>query len=172
MEFDKVLQDGKCLIDGEFIKTSIAVKNGKIAKIFDHNNFTSKEVINVKNKYILPGCVDAHFHVRSPSYPMRGTIETETMAAAAGGVTTVFEMPISNPCCSTPEIFISRKEFFKGKSYVNYGLFAAPGTIFRQNNMSYKTVYEKDVDKLINFIGVFAVWFDLNFRTKNEKRRR
>ena len=161
MEFDKVLQDGKCLIDGEFIKTSIAVKNGKIAKIFDHNNFTAKEVINVKNKYILPGCVDAHFHVRSPSYPMRGTIETETMAAAAGGVTTVFEMPISNPCCSTPEIFISRKEFFKGKSFVNYGLFAAPGTIFRQNNMSYKTVYEKDVDKLNNFKSLGAIGFKI-----------
>ena len=43
MEFDKVLQDGKCLIDGEFTKTSIAVKNGKIAKIFDHNNFTSRK---------------------------------------------------------------------------------------------------------------------------------
>ena len=46
MEFDKVLQDGKCLIDGEFIKTSIAVKNGKIAKIGSH-----KKLIQSKNWY-------------------------------------------------------------------------------------------------------------------------
>ena len=161
MNFDKILKYGNCFIDGEFIKTNIAIKNGKIAEIFDHDNFTSKEVINASNKYIIPGCIDAHFHVRSPSYPSRGTIESETMAAAAGGVTTVFEMPISNPCCSTPEIFNSRKEYFKGRSYVNYGLFAAPGTIYQQNNKSYKNIYEKDFDKISSFKEIGAIGFKI-----------
>jgi dihydroorotase (multifunctional complex type) len=86
-------------------------------------------VIDATGKHVLPGAIDIHFHVRAPAHPQRGTWETETRAAAAGGVTTVFEMPISKPCCATPEIFRSRLAQAERQAVVNFGLYGAPGML-------------------------------------------
>jgi dihydroorotase (multifunctional complex type) len=72
----------------------------------------------------MPGTVDVHFHCRAPSFPSRGDFESETRAAAAGGVTTVLEMPISDPACSTPEVLRARRELGERTAVVNFGLFA------------------------------------------------
>ncbi len=80
---------------------------------------------------ILPGFIDIHFHVRAPAHPQRGTWESESRAAAAGGVTTVFEMPISTPGCARRDIFESRKALGAAESYVNFGLYGAPGLLDR-----------------------------------------
>lgn len=82
---------------------------------------------------VLPGVVDIHFHVRAPAHPHRGTFITETQAAAAGGVTTVLEMPISVPCCTRPDIFEMRRKLGERDSYVNFGLYGAPGLLVRDD---------------------------------------
>ena len=51
----------------------------------------------------LPGLVDAHVHLREPGYEYKEDFTTGTMAALAGGVTTVLDMPNTNPATSTPE---------------------------------------------------------------------
>ncbi|RPI98631.1 MAG: dihydroorotase, partial [Chloroflexi bacterium] len=91
----------------------------------------AQERIDATARLILPGAVDIHWHCRAPAYPERGDFATETRAAAAGGVTTVFEMPISKPCCATGEIFRSRKTLADANVYVNYALYAAPGLLKR-----------------------------------------
>ncbi len=58
---------------------------------------------------------------------------SETKAAVKGGITTLFEMPISNPCASTPEIIKNRKEHFLKNTKVNFGLIAALGKIDEAN---------------------------------------
>ena len=85
MNFDLVIKNGNVFTDDKFIKCNIGIIKSKIVNIFDNGNYTSKETIDVSNNYVLPGFIDVHFHVRSPSYPERGTVESETMAAAAGG---------------------------------------------------------------------------------------
>jgi dihydropyrimidinase/dihydroorotase/allantoinase len=80
---------------------------------------------------LLPGAIDIHFHVRAPGHPQRGTFITETQAAAAGGVTTVLEMPISVPGCARRDIFANRKRLGEAESYVNFGLYGAPGLLER-----------------------------------------
>ena len=83
--------------------------------------------------FVLPGAIDIHFHVRAPGHPHRGTFITESQAAAAGGVTTVLEMPISVPCCATPDIFELRRKLGESESCVNFGLYGAPGLLNRDH---------------------------------------
>lgn len=111
-------------------RLEVAVQNDKIAALLAPGSpAVARETLEVSGKHLLPGAIDIHFHVRAPAYPERGTWESETRAAAAGGVTTVFEMPISRPCCATPEIFVSRREQGKREAVVNFALYGAPGML-------------------------------------------
>jgi dihydroorotase-like cyclic amidohydrolase len=65
----------------------------------------------------------------APAYPQRGTVESETGAAAAGGITTLFEMPITDPCCNSPERVAVRRDHFAGRAHVDFGLYAAPAEL-------------------------------------------
>ncbi len=91
------------------------------------------ETIDASGMLVLPGAIDIHFHARTPAYPERGDFYTETRAAAAGGVTTVFEMPISKPGCATPEIFRNRRRLIEELAIIDVALFGAPGTLDRDD---------------------------------------
>jgi allantoinase len=87
--------------------------------------------IDASGMLVLPGAIDVHFHSRTPAYPERGDFYTETRAAAAGGVTTVLEMPISKPGCATPETFRNRRRLVEEQAIIDVALFGAPGTLNR-----------------------------------------
>ena len=161
MLHDLIIKNGIVFTNNIFSKLNIGILNNRVVSIYDHNNYTANNYIDAKDCYVLPGFIDVHFHVRSPSYPERGTVESETMAAAAGGITSIFEMPISNPCCSTIKIFNDRKKHFKGKSYVNYGLYAAPGTKYEKTGSNYDKVLEEDIDKINSFKEAGAIGFKI-----------
>ncbi|MCF7791121.1 MAG: dihydroorotase [Victivallales bacterium] len=72
----------------------IGVSNGIFT---DPKTLNNAEVINLKNKVLTPGFIDLHVHLRDPGGKDRETIETGTMAAAAGGFTTVVAMPNTSP---------------------------------------------------------------------------
>jgi dihydroorotase (multifunctional complex type) len=87
------------------------------------------ETLDATGKHILPGLIDIHCHIRAPAYPQRGTVSSETRACAAGGITTVFEMPITDPCCNTPEQVAMRRDHFAESAFVDFGLYGAPLTL-------------------------------------------
>lgn len=68
----------------------------------------ASRTINASGCLVMPGMVDAHVHVRAPSFAHREDFESATAAAAAGGVTTVVEMPISDPPASDVETLRTR----------------------------------------------------------------
>jgi allantoinase len=117
-------------------RATLLVRDGRIAAIQDPDApFEAREVVDAEGMLLLPGAIDAHFHCRDPSFPHRGDFATETQAAAAGGVTTVFEMPISKPCASTVEVWNARRDSAAAKAYVNIGLYAAPGRMDREETL-------------------------------------
>ena len=132
--FDYIIKDGEVFLDNKIQKINIGISKGKIKKIFTNSKkYEAEKTINAKNKWVLPGVIDVHFHIRAPAFPKRGTVLSETKAAAKGGITTLFEMPISDPCASTPEIIKQRKKHFSKDSYINFGLIAALGKLDENN---------------------------------------
>ena len=128
--YDVVIRGGTVVTEDGVQLADVAVTSGRIAALLTPGTETAaSEVIDASGLHVLPGAVDIHFHVRAPAYPERGTVSSETKAAAAGGVTTLFEMPISKPCCATPEVFRSRRDLFAEQAYVDFALYGAPGTL-------------------------------------------
>lgn len=81
------------------------------------------ETIDGTGCYLFPGVIDDHVHFRDPGLTQKGDFNTESRAAAAGGVTTVFDMPNCNPQTTTMEAFKEKWMIAASKSVVNYGFF-------------------------------------------------
>lgn len=130
MSFDLLIRGATVVTPEGQQRLDVGLRGDKIAALLQPGTpAEARETIDATGRHLLPGAIDIHFHVRAPAYPARGTWETETRAAAAGGVTTVFEMPISKPCCATPEIFVNRREQGKREAVVNFALYGAPGML-------------------------------------------
>ena len=71
----------------------------------------------------LPGLVDAHVHLREPGYEYKEDFFTGTMAALAGGVTTVLDMPNTNPPTATPDRLAEKARLAAAKAVCDVGLF-------------------------------------------------
>jgi allantoinase len=133
VDFDTLILNGDVVTETGIQPLDIGIANGQIVALLARgsnpglNANPAHEVLDAGGKLIIPGAIDIHFHCRAPAYPARGDFATETRAAAAGGVTTIFEMPISKPCCATPEIFRSRRALGEADAYVNFALYGAPG---------------------------------------------
>lgn len=127
---ETLIAGGTVLTPDGLMPLDLALDGGRItALLTPGSGGEAGEVIDATGLTVLPGIVDIHFHVRAPAYPERGTVQTETRAAAAGGVTTIFEMPISKPCCSTPQEVAARREHFAQNAVVNFALIAAMGDL-------------------------------------------
>lgn len=93
----KLIKNGTVYYKGAFIKKDILIIKDKIADIKDKITDTADETIDAKGKYIFPGFVDIHCHLRDPGQTYKEDIITGTRAAAKGGFTTVCSMPNTDP---------------------------------------------------------------------------
>ncbi len=132
MKYDTIIVNADVVTESGIQAVDIGIGGGRISALLERGAAVeANETIDASDQLVLPGAVDIHWHCRAPAYPERGDFATETRAAAAGGVTTVFEMPISKPCCATGDIFRARKALAEANVYVNFGLYAAPGLLKR-----------------------------------------
>ena len=84
-------------------------------------NNPKAEVMELSGKWMMAGGIDAHVHFREPGLTHKADMETESRAAAAGGVTTVFDMPNTNPPTTTSEALKEKLKAAEGRSVVNIG---------------------------------------------------
>ena len=75
----------------------VKIENDRIAEVGENLSADGAEVIDLSGKVLVPGLVDMHVHLREPGYEHKGTIESETRAAAKGGMTGVCSMPNTDP---------------------------------------------------------------------------
>jgi dihydroorotase (multifunctional complex type) len=130
MSFDTLIRGGMLMTPDGASPGQLGLSGGRIAAILAPDDAVEAgEVIDATGLQVLPGLIDIHCHIRSPAYPNRGSVESETSACAAGGITTVFEMPITDPCCNTPDEVLRRREHFTPRAHVDFGLYAAPLTL-------------------------------------------
>src|SRR3989338_3023552 len=125
-----LIKNCRMLVKGKVYIKNILVKNGKIAKITNKEPKADK-IIDAKSNFVLPGLIDCHVHFREPGLTHKEDFLTGSMAAAKGGVTTIFDMPNTIPPTTTIEA-LEQKRKLAAKSIVNYGLIfgAAMDNIF------------------------------------------
>ncbi len=83
--------------NGAFSRKDILTDGEVFARIDDCIECGEAVVFDFSDKFIFPGFVDVHVHLREPGFCLKETVKTGTMAAARGGYTTVFSMPNLNP---------------------------------------------------------------------------
>jgi dihydroorotase len=81
----------------------ILVENSKVADIKDSISVGADTIIDAKGLLVLPGLVDMHTHLREPGREDKETIETATLAALKGGVTSLLAMPNTTPCIDSAQ---------------------------------------------------------------------
>lgn len=90
---------------GQEERLDILIENGKIVALAEEIAAEAGvEVIDAAGKYILPGLIDMHVHLREPGYEHKETIKSGTRAAAKGGFTTVCCMPNTDPVADNPSV--------------------------------------------------------------------
>ena len=119
----KLIKNGLLVNSNEITKNDILIDNGKIDKIGDLSDESCDNIIDASNNYVLPGLIDPQVHFRDPGFPDKEDLKTGSMAAAAGGITTFFEMPNTNPSTTTIERLNQKFETASKKSIVNYSFF-------------------------------------------------
>lgn len=121
-----LIQHAIIVNEGRKLEGSVVIEGEKIAEVLTGNQQPSKpceEIIDATGCYLLPGVIDDHVHFRDPGLTYKADIFTESRAAAAGGVTSVMDMPNTNPQTVTLEAWDAKMELFAGKSLVNYSCY-------------------------------------------------
>ena len=99
----------------------VLIENEKIAKIASTiNTKDDVTIIDAKGKYLIPGFIDDQVHFREPGLTHKANIETESRAAAAGGITSFIEQPNTVPNATTQKLLEDKFEIASKSSYVNY----------------------------------------------------
>ena len=120
---DLIIKNGECYIDQKLTKTNIGVQKGKITKIGDLDGEESKETVDANNLMVLPGCMDTQVHFREPGSTNAEDLHTGSKAAIAGGITSVFEMPNTNPPTANMKEFNNKLNLAKNRMYSNYAFY-------------------------------------------------
>lgn len=117
---------GKIVNEGVTRVASLIVDNDTITDIIEGNEAPRgnyDQIVDATGCFVLPGVIDDHVHFRDPGLTAKADMETESRAAAYGGVTSYFDMPNTNPQTTTVETLEAKYKDAASKSHVNYGFF-------------------------------------------------
>ena len=125
MIVDVVLTNGKAYLKDGIVDCSFAIEEGKILKIGKETQMPkANEKIDLNKMLVLPGIIDSHVHLRDEKNSYKETFLTGTAAAAAGGVTTVLDMPNNSPVTMSAEALRDRMQIASSRALVNVGFFS------------------------------------------------
>jgi len=120
---DLLLKNGMVVLPEGTHEADILIKDGRVTDIGSLDNDAAVEVVDCKGLHVLPGVIDTQVHFREPGAKHKETLETGMMAAALGGVTSVFEMPNTNPLTTTPEALQQKLDIAARSPWTNYAFY-------------------------------------------------
>lgn len=122
-----LIKGGRLVNEGHSFVGSLVIDGDHIVEILKgedtHPAESVDQTIDAAGCYVLPGVIDSHVHFREPGLTEKATIESESRAAAAGGVTTFFDMPNTVPQTTTLEALEEKFRLAAKSSHVNYSFF-------------------------------------------------
>lgn len=116
------IQNVTIVNEGECYQASVRIEGGWIAEI-QPSSTSPIEGGSDESAFLFPGIIDEHVHMREPGLTHKATMESETRAAARGGVTTVLDMPNVVPQTTTLQLLKERYALAEGQCHVNYGFY-------------------------------------------------
>jgi dihydroorotase len=132
MAFDFVLKNGTAVLPGGLVETDIAVRNGRIVEI-GSGLADGETMLDARHLHVLPGIIDPHVHFRDGGkladsseggIPGVENLRSGTRGAVLGGVTTVFDMPNTEPPGTSTEALHAKREYLSGRAYCDVGFYA------------------------------------------------
>jgi dihydroorotase len=125
---DLIIRNGTIVTPDATAVGSIAIKDGRVLAVgADAAMPRARESFDASGLYVLPGAIDVHVHFRDPGWPHKEDWGTGTAAAACGGVTTVFEMPNTDPPTGTAKALAAKHETAAKKACVDFGIYGLLG---------------------------------------------
>lgn len=120
-----LIKNGTIVNEGRSFLGDLVVNGEQIEEIYEGKapRGIYDQVIDASGCFVLPGVIDDHVHFREPGLTCKADIESESRAAAFGGVTSYFEMPNTNPQTTTLEALEDKFALGAQKSHVNYSFF-------------------------------------------------
>ena len=130
MTVDMVIRDGRIYTPQGFYDGDIVVEDGKIQSLTKSSlSIQADKVLDARGNLVLPGMIDMHVHFRDPGFPDREDFQSGTSAAAAGGVTTVADMPNTVPSVTSVEALREKVEIADRKALIDFALIAGAGEL-------------------------------------------
>lgn len=126
MEKRTLIKDAYIINEGKRSKGSVVIEGPIIKEILPSGILPKKEcdeIIEAKGYTLIPGVIDSHVHFRDPGFTHKATIQSESLAAAAGGVTSIMDMPNTNPQTVTIEEWEKKMHHFSENCSVNYSCY-------------------------------------------------
>ncbi len=120
-----LIKGGTIINEGRRYRSDILIQDGffqVVNEIFIEDPFAD-EVINASGFLLLPGIIDDQVHFREPGLEHKGTIESESKAAVAGGITSFMEMPNTNPPAITEQLLQQKFDIASRDSWCNYSFY-------------------------------------------------
>lgn len=158
MNWDHIIKNGTVVTEEAVYQADIYMKDGKIHSISaDPLDGEAAEITDATGLYVLPGLIDTHVHSRDGGATYKEDFYHSTQAAAAGGITTIFEMPNTDPPVNHAENFNIQVENLKRKAYVNFGLWG-----ITLGDLNRKEIRDLDQSGVIGFKYFWGYAVDKN----------
>lgn len=128
MRHELAVQGGTLVTSAGQRRADLAIDGGVIVDIVEPGTeLDARETIDASGKHVLPGVIDTHVHTRHPGVPEREDFLSGTSAAAAGGITTLFEMPISKRPVNSGASLRERADLLAPHALIDYALYGGAG---------------------------------------------
>jgi dihydroorotase len=118
-----LIKGAKVVNEGQSVFQDVLISNGIIAKVGNDISDPNAEVIDAEGMLLIPGMIDDQVHFREPGLTHKADIQTESRAAAAGGITSFMEMPNTVPNTLTQELLEDKYQIAAKNAAVNYSFF-------------------------------------------------
>ena len=120
-----LIKNATLVNEGRSFEGHLLIENDRIAAILEGKYTPSSEdrVVDATGCFVLPGVIDDHVHFRDPGLTHKADIESESRAAAYGGVTSYFDMPNTVPQTTILEALDEKFHLGERKSHVKYSFF-------------------------------------------------
>jgi dihydroorotase len=122
--YDLVVTGGTCVGPFGMARADLGVRDGSIAAVGTLGPAAAAEVLDARGLHVLPGVIDTQVHFREPGLTHKEDLATGTAAAILGGVTSVFEMPNTEPPTTTAEALADKLRRAMGRAACDYAFYA------------------------------------------------